>query len=52
MTDQPKVYVILQRNGYQFGSQGCDYVIVKNDEVIYRDMHKPRTEKKFKELSA
>jgi hypothetical protein len=44
------MYVILSRNGYTFASQGMDYVVLKGDEVVFKDMNKVVVEREFMRL--
>ena len=46
------MYVILQRKGYSFASEGTDYVIVFNGIVIFRDMNKLVVEREFRRIAA
>ncbi len=46
------MYIILSRNGYDFASDGPDYVVLHHGIVIYRDMHKLRCEAEWRRLAA
>jgi hypothetical protein len=41
------MYIILQRNGYIFATDGAYYVIHHNGVEIFRDMNKTTVERKF-----
>ena len=47
-----QMYIILQRNGWQFATQGCDYVVVNPaGAIVVRDMNKRVVEAQFMQLS-
>lgn len=45
------MYIILQRNGLSFGSEGMYYVIKRGDVVVFQDMNKRTVEQEFMKLS-
>lgn len=45
-----QMYVILSRKGYDFGSEGMDYVIKYQGKTIMQDMNKTLVEREFFKL--